>query len=165
MASGPTIKRGKSKQDVETPQEFIAAVEAKFGKLRVDLAATEANTKAPTYISPEQDSLLVRWHRLSGLCWLNPPYANIAPWAQKCAVESTKGAEILFLVPASVGSNWFWDWVWDWADVWVVGRMVFANCYDKKGKLITDPYPKDLILCHYPAVQEQWFQRWRWDKK
>lgn len=165
MASGPTIKRGKSKQDVETPPEFIAAVVPKFGKIAVDLAATKANTKAPTFIGPETDSLTVRWHRLVGLCWLNPPYANIAPWAQKCAVESTKGAEILFLVPASVGSNWFWDWVWEWSDVYSVGRMVFANCYDKKGNLITTPYPKDLILCHYPGVTKQSFQRWRWNKK
>lgn len=88
------------------------------------------------------------------LCFLNPPYFNITVWAKKCAVEVQLGARILLLVPASVGANWWWDWVVPYADVYSVGRMVFDDCYDKQGKLITTPYPKDLFLCHYDWSRE-----------
>jgi hypothetical protein len=43
---GPTVRRHNSKQDYETPIEFMQAVESRFGKIKVDLAATEKDTKA-----------------------------------------------------------------------------------------------------------------------
>lgn len=82
--SGPTINRGGSEQSVETPDEFIAAVERKFGPLVLDLACTRQNSKAPEGIYyPEGDSLQIPWSvistvRAGGLCWLNPEFANIA---------------------------------------------------------------------------------------
>ena len=57
-ALGPTVRRHHSKQDYETPAEFIQAVEVRFGKIKVDLAATEQNAKADRYIT--QASVLSR---------------------------------------------------------------------------------------------------------
>jgi hypothetical protein len=130
---------------------FMRPVEAKFGPLAVDLAASSTNAKAPVWIDEQRNSLSadVSWSVLEGLLWLNPPFTVITPWARKCAEECQLGAQILLLVPASVGANWYWDWVMPFADVYSVGRMVFDDCYDKTGKLITTVYPKDLILCHY----------------
>lgn len=160
--TGPTINRGKGNNNAETPAVFINAVTKKFGPLDVDLAANIGNHKAPLWLGPGSTITpklgqpppynsfdFDCWHTLSGLCWLNPPFTNITPWAKKCSEEVQLGARILLLVPASVGANWYWDWVVPFADVYSVGRMVFDNCYDKYGKLITTPYPKDLILCHY----------------
>ena len=164
MSTGPTIKRGESSGDIWTPQVFIDAVERKFGTLQVDLAASLQNHKAPFWLTEQENSLTVPWHKFNdGRCWLNPPYGNIAPWAKKCAEESKLGAIILFLVPASVGANWYWDYVEPFADVYSVGRMVFDNCFDKQGKLVTTSYPKDLILCHYYSrCTGSRMQRWRW---
>lgn len=165
---GPTINRGSSEQVVETPRAFLAAVESKFEPLAWDLAALDTNHKAPRWITPEQDSLSVDWHKLDGLLWLNCEYANIGPWVKKCANESRLGAEILLLVPGSIGANWYWDFVEPYADVYSVGRMVFENCYDKKtGLLITTPYPKDLILCHYydEPLGHKRMERWPWKLK
>jgi phage N-6-adenine-methyltransferase len=163
MTTGPTIKRGASSGDIWTPQVFIDAVEKRFGSLQVDLAATAENHKAPFWITPEENSLTVAWHKFNdGRLWLNPPYGNLAPWAKKCADEKLLGATILLLVPRS-GANWYWNYVEPFADVYDVGRMVFDNCFDKEGKLVTTSYPKDLILAHYhdssPTQKEQ---RWRW---
>jgi len=161
--SGPTIKRGESSGDIWTPQIFIDAVEKRFGTLQADLAATLESHKAPFWITPEEDSLTVPWHKCNdGRLWLNPPYSNITPWAKKCMEESELGAEILLLVPGSIGANWYWDFVEPYADVYSVGRMVFDNCFDKDGKLVTTPYPKDLILCHYHGDFCERMQRWRW---
>lgn len=153
--TGPTINRGKGNNNASTPMVFIRPVEAKFGRLNWDLAASARNAKAQYYWTEQDNSLTKRWHLLwrdagmNPLCWLNPPFTNITVWARKCAEEVQLGARILLLVPASVGANWFWQWVVPYADVYSVGRMVFDDCYDKAGKLITTPYPKDLVLCHY----------------
>lgn len=167
-AGGPTINRGKGNNSAATPAVFIDAVIQKFGPLSLDLAATDANRKAAYFVSERSFSdglgalspdskwaeVLATSHVLSGkpenrLAWLNPPFTNTTPWARKCAEEVQLGARILLLVPASVGANWYWQWVVPYADVYSVGRVVFDDCYDKDGKLITTPYPKDLILCHY----------------
>lgn len=180
-ATGPTINRGKGNNNASTPMVFIRPVEEKFGPLAVDLAASSHNAKAPVWIDEKRNSLSpdVGWAVLKGLLWLNPPFTNITPWARKCAEEVQLGARILLLVPASVGANWYWDWVVPYADVYSVGRMVFDDCYDKHGKLITTPYPKDLILCHYewrrkdlrtgnewanPSNANGLIYRWRWQQ-
>jgi hypothetical protein len=63
MTTGPSIKRFRSKQSIATPWEFIHAVERKFGPLRVDLAATVDNFKAPSFISPERDTFQQDWNQ------------------------------------------------------------------------------------------------------
>ncbi len=157
--TGAAFNRGKSKQDYSTPDDFIAAVEARFGPLVWDLAASESNAKAPGLFSEEDDSLCdaTGWLPCDvgyGLLWLNPPFTNIAPWAQKCRREFNQGARIALLVPASVGSNWFGEHVHGHALVLPLQgpRLSFDG---------ENGYPKDLMLCVYglPAGFEPW--RWR----
>jgi site-specific DNA-methyltransferase (adenine-specific) len=139
MGLMPKQKPGRSKQDYSTPQDFMRAVESRFGSPTWDLAASFGNRKAPNWIGVERDSLSVAWHELRGPLWLNPPFANIAPWAEKCLNESIKGARVLFLTPASVGSNWYRDFIHDRARVlFLNGRITFEGC--------GDPYPKDCML-------------------
>lgn len=179
-ANGPTMLRGKGNNNAETPWKFVRALEGKFGPLEWDLAASRDNKKAGLFIAEKDDALSLNWSvfrasdlNVRPLCFLNPPFTNITPWARKCAEECQLGARILLLVPASVGANWFWDWVAPFADVYSVGRMVFDNCYDRAGKLITTVYPKDLVLCHYaPGTRGSYVDahlggrteitRWRW---
>lgn len=167
--TGPTIRRGQSSGDIWTPDVFIDAVTINFAMLAVDLAAEAHSCKCPEYIGPEVDSLKQDWVRiLDGRAgWLNPPFGNITPWAKKCAatyIEAESRTEIFLLVPASIGANWFWDWMWDFATVYSVGRMVFDNCFDKHGNLVTTPYPKDLILAHYTnTTPHRTLQRWQWE--
>lgn len=171
--TGAAFNTGSSKQDYATPKEFIAQVENAFGKLQWDLAAHEDNSVLPYghYYGPGSrfggDSLAMPWGKVMsewkpGLpAWLNPPFGNITPWAKKCAEECRQGAEILFLVPASVGSNWFWDHVAPYAHVYAVSpRLSFDGKH---------PFPKDLILAHYrpqrgvaPVGSSFGFSRWKW---
>lgn len=156
MKPGPTITRGRSRQDYATPPDFMAAVSCKFGEPAWDLAATAENTKAQCFFTPEQDSLKQNWHNLNALCWLNPPFDNIGKWAEKCYWETIygNGLQILFLVPASVGSNWFRDYVFRKSFVYFLnGRITFTGC--------TDPYPKDMILCHYGVLPGEAIWKWK----
>ncbi len=158
--TGARLQRGKSRQDYETPPAFFNAVESRFGRIIHDLAATEANTKVPgSFFSPQQDALHQEWWPLcsalpTGWLWLNPPFADIGPWARRCYEQSQRGANILMLVPASVGANWYRDWVHRKAGVLALnGRLTFVGS--------PDPYPKDLILCCYSAVPGG-FDVWTW---
>ncbi len=151
----PKQKRWASNQSVETPDDFIMAVQYCYGMPSFDLAADDDNKKAQFYYDEEDDSLTRNWHELDGLLWLNPPFANITPWAAKCAKESAEGAHVLLLVPASVGSNWFMDHVYGIADVVALnGRLTFKGC--------KDAYPKDCILCEFSPATTGQFSVWDW---
>lgn len=112
-----------------------------------DLAASEANAKADAWYDEEMNALARPWHQINapmGMLWLNPPFDDIAPWAEKCAAECGQPgcAPILLLTPASVGTNWFRDFVFRHALVFALnGRIKFVGS--------SDPYPKDLMLSVY----------------
>lgn len=151
--TGASLNRGGSRQDYETPSDFISAVEHRFGLISCDLAARPDNAKGPIWFDETTNSLSIDWHKTGGALWLNPPFDNIAPWAEKCAAESSKGAKILFLTPASVGSNWFAKFVFKKANVLFLNkRLQFVGA--------KDAYPKDCILSCFGYGEG--FEIWRW---
>jgi phage N-6-adenine-methyltransferase len=158
----PAQKPGLSKQDYATPKIFIDAVKRRFGihEFAYDLAASRENTKAKHFFCEEEDSLKQDWRKIRGDAWLNPPYAHIAPWAEKCAAsagfkyDSGRVRQIYFLVPAAVGSNWFAQHVDGKALVLLLnGRISFD------GKA---PYPKDCILAVFGP--KPGYEVWSWAK-
>lgn len=151
--SGASFSRGSSKQDYATPADFMVAVEKRFGPIDFDLAASLENAKAPRFYTERDNSLIQGWHKSKGLLWLNPPFNDIAPWARKCAKESALGAAILFLTPASIGSEWFANFVFPYARVLALRPRI---SFDGK-----NPYPKDCILSvfHNPIPG---MELWRW---
>lgn len=177
--TGPSVKRHQSEQVVATPWEFIRAVEAKFGPIAVDLAATHENKKARVFISPEMDTFKQDWTLwLQGrLGWLNPEFDPMKTWVAKCAMEQRRGAEFTVLSPASIGTNWFWDHVQPYAEIhcltpriaFVGSHNVFPKKHPRAGQRVCDescegcsPYPKDLILSHYKQNPSHELQRWKW---
>lgn len=146
MTTMPAQKPHRSRQDYATPPEFMAAVKNLLGisKFDIDLAADDSNHKADVWLHEAMNSLSADWplimanRDMHGWAWLNPPFSNIEPWAQKCW-ES--GIKIAFLVPAAVDSNWYRDWVDGKAYVFNLnGRISFDG---------VGPYPKDCILAIY----------------
>lgn len=160
----PQQKPGQSKQDYATPPEFIRAVQRRLGLggFTHDFAADATNAKAPTFWSAEDDALqhsIGDWelHSRHGWSWLNPPYSDIGPWAARCLYAKEMGGNIAFLVPASVGSNWYRDFVHNKALVLALnGRLAFMP--DKPDWL----YPKDCVLCLYSPRVTPGFDVWNW---
>jgi phage N-6-adenine-methyltransferase len=153
----PAQNRGESRQDYETPPDFVAAVVRMFGPLSVDLACLPPTAKASDYLTPDDDSLSVSWaEHYRGNCWLNPPFSHIPPWAKKCAKEIKKMGphdRILFLTPASIGANWFWDHVAPNALVLPLSpRLIFVG--------EVHHYPKDLMLSVFG--EKPGIERWKW---
>ena len=152
----PEQKPGRSIQNYATPAEFIRAVKKRWDieEFDYDLAADGDNSQAPFHFCEEEDSLKQNWTRLIGNLWLNPPFANIDPWAEKCARDAAVGRRIFFLTPASIGANWFANHVWKKARVFALqGRLSFD------GKA---PYPKDCMLSVFP---DNGFEIWDWRKE
>lgn len=137
------------KQDWRTPPEFLTAVTRRFGPIDFDLAATTTYEVSETgsHFSPEIDALSMRWDL--GVCdhpvrvaFLNPPFANIRPWAKKLDEECRLLPRwTLLLVPASMGSGWWRDHVLGKAMAFGIPRMAFVGA--------DAMYPKDLALCAY----------------
>jgi phage N-6-adenine-methyltransferase len=158
----PRQRPGRSKQDYRTPPEFLAAVRARLGieAFAFDFATDGGNAVAQNYFL--DSSLDEDWPsqlpRENVWGWLNPPYANLAPWVKKAYESAKAGAHIAALVPAGVGANWWRDWVHEKADVLLLnGRLTFVGC--------TAPYPKDcaLLLYHPTAVSTGGcYDVWSW---
>lgn len=157
----PKQRPGRSEQSVATPHDFLSRVKTALGieTFVWDFAASRVNTVSPRgYFDEADDALTIPdWHTKTGAKgwgWLNPPYANIAPWVERCA-DCGDLAHIALLVPASVGSNWFREEVLGQALVIALnGRLTFCGH--------TAPYPKDLMLCLYGPDVIPRFTVWDW---
>lgn len=162
--SPPRQKPGRSKQDFVTPVTFIRPVKRRLGirGFAFDFAADYLNTKAPRFWNETADALSFSpddWRAQlgSGWGWLNPPFADIAPWAAQCAAVGRRGGSIAFLVPAAVGSNWFRDHVHGQALVLLLnGRIAFMPERPTWG------YPKDCILVLYSPRVRPGYEVWSW---
>lgn len=155
----PRQKPHRSEQAVQTPRDFLDAVEERFGRIYLDLAATRRNRVTHAYYGPrshlEKDALAVAWpHHRSGLLWLNPPFGDITPWAFRCS-EQRHRSKVGFLVPASVGASWFREFVTPYAYVFELApRLKFVGH--------SSAYPKDLVFAMYTPEGYVGREAWLW---
>lgn len=147
-----------------TPREFLDAVERRFGKIGIDLAAKRDNHVVPAYFGPGspfeiEDSLAPTtawddWIDPRELRWLNPEFADVRPWAAKCALFRGSVTTTM-LTPASVGTDWFEDHVWGKALVLLLRpRMKFVGAEDQ--------FNRDLMLSVYGPRVAPGVDLWRW---
>jgi phage N-6-adenine-methyltransferase len=154
----PLQKPGRSKQDYQTPPEFLKAVHKRLltQYLWWDLAASAENSVGHAgYFDEETNSLKQDWDQWadqSMWLWCNPPYSDIGPWVAKAAASK---AHIAMLVPASVGAKWWYDHVDGIAHVlFLKGRLTFPP--------ETKPYPKDCALLLYTPFVKGGYEVWNW---
>ena len=152
--------RNTSRQIVGTDIRIIEAVEARFGRLEVDLAAIPELAKAPEYITPEMDSLSYKteWP-INKLCWINPPFNNTGEFAKKAAGYRRAYGDrfkCLMLVPASIGTNWFINYCYPYASVIPLkGRPHFQGYEERAGV--------DFMLVNYSGEPGKLEQPWDWE--
>ena len=155
----PKQKPGKSRQDYQTPIEFVRAVRGLLGivDFDIDLAADTRNRVCREFYSQRKSAFDHTWRVRNGWNWCNPPFTKIGPWVER-GLEMTRDreAQTCFLLPASVSSNWFAEWAHQKALVlFVRPRLTFVGC--------DDPYPKDLMLLLYSPAVPPGYDTWRWD--
>lgn len=158
----PKQKPGKSEQSVQAPSDFMQAIGHGWGSPVFDLASDSKNTQAPSFFSEQDDSLKQDWTKLKGVLWLNPPYADIGPWVEKCYKTAKawdpdlQDRRILVLIPAAVGTNYWHEWVHNKCEVsFLRPRLTFVGH--------KHPYPKDLVLLNYSsAFWLSGYETWKW---
>ena len=174
----PPQRPGSSAQDVTTPFELVEAVEARFGPIAWDLAATAENAqggRTPGGLASlrrygpgsaaGEDALVQPWERLQGTTFCNPPFGNIAPWAERAArslaavrLDAARRHRhdwrLCLLTPANVGSNWFVEHIHGRALVLALNPRVRFVGHE-------DDYPQSLILSVFGADRTG-FEPWRW---
>ena len=135
-------RRGKSKQDFGTPREVLDGIERRFGKIGIDLAAREDNKVCERFISPEQDTLKINWSELivpeGHIRFINPPYANLEPFAKQLAATKNDSRFTIMLCPASMGSKWWVKHVLGQVNALGIPRVKFRGA--------DSIYPKDLSI-------------------
>lgn len=106
MRYTPTTHKQKgSRQNVGTPWWIIDIWESEFAPFVVDLAADKDNAKCANYVTEDEDSLSMDWHKRCNKDspgWLNNPYANCAAWVSYCHAQAHLGATVVQLIPASL---------------------------------------------------------------
>jgi len=138
--------RGTSKQTYRTPRDFLAAVQATFGPIALDLAADSPHV-CERWLGPGspwgakfEDAFAVDWFPLvptGRIAYLNPPFSNIAPWARKCVEQAEKGLRIILLTPFTCGNRQ--DIVYPHAlTLGLRPRLTFDG--------ESSPYPKDIQI-------------------
>lgn len=155
----PVQKPGKSKKDYCTPPALIKCVKhrLKINNFTVDLAADEHNSLGFLYFDEKMDSLIQPWANHKGWLWCNPPYSTIELWVEKAAKEARLGAQIVMLIPASVGANWWRDWVEPNAFIsYLNGHLNFIP--DQPKAL----YPKDCALLFFTPWEFIGHEIWTW---
>lgn len=135
-------RRGKSKQDFQTPKEFLLAIRRRFGVIGIDLAARADNSVAEQFITPEQDSLKQDWTKVKlqpgEVSFANPPFSKLDDWAEQLATTRYCSWWTLMLCPASVSCNWWTNHVRGKVVEFSTPRMQFRGSDSN--------YPKDLCL-------------------
>lgn len=92
-----------------TPSRYVAPLNREF-LFTLDVAATAESAKAPRYFDIQKNGLAQSWARER--CWMNPPYSDITPWAEKALNESQMyGALVVGLLPAWTDRAWWHEYV------------------------------------------------------
>lgn len=115
-------KRTRGKQNWQTPKIVFNNLN-KITPFCIDLAADAKNALCTNYFDETDNALDIDWNawyntrvasrQFSWDLWgfLNPPFANLAPWYQKCYEEQEKGFQTVMLVQASTDPQYFHDFI------------------------------------------------------
>lgn len=99
-------------QDWETPQFIFDRLDEEFD-FQLDAAASPLNHKVKSYLTKEQNALLIPWY---GRVFVNPPYGRYitGKFVKKAYEETLAGnAElVVLLLPARTDTKWFHDYIW-----------------------------------------------------
>lgn len=116
------------RDDWQTPPKLFNYIHSTVG-FKVDAAANSVNHLLPDWYGPgspiAEDALTVPlW---ASPAWCNPPYGRgINKWLEKFVEQQRLGNIIVALLPASTGTQWWWEWIVPNGEIlFLVGRIPF----------------------------------------
>jgi phage N-6-adenine-methyltransferase len=121
----PKVYHLHESDDWGPPQVEFDKLHAESG-FTVDTCGIPSNAKCNRYFTPEQDGLRQDWGR--EVCFMNPPYSQVARWIAKAYEASRAGATVVCIINASVDTRWWHQYVEGRAEVrFPKGRWKFER--------------------------------------
>jgi len=112
------------KDNWETPADVFDPVQREFGIL-LDVCATADNTKCARYFTPTDDGIKQDWG--TNICWMNPPFSEVADWLRKALASAQAGATVVCLVKHTPGAGWWRKTIAPNTEVRALGRVRFVG--------------------------------------
>lgn len=120
-----SVKTGGS-DNWQTEDKVLDAV-CCIGPIGLDPATAPDNpTDAEYFFTEEDDGLSQEWLG-HGLVFGNPPYSQNRLWVAKCVEQAKQGAEIVLLIPARTGAQYFAPCWGAQAINFISGRLTFND--------------------------------------
>jgi phage N-6-adenine-methyltransferase len=129
-----------------TPPHIIKALEERYGPL-FDPCPADSNLQILSTWDGKTDGLEMNWPQ-DQVCFVNPPFSNLAAWAKKVWQQSYHyGVEVVMLLPARTDTKYFHNFICNDAELeFFKGRIRFINPETgKPGEAA--PFPT--MLAHY----------------
>ena len=142
-------------QDWATPISFVIAVEQYLRiKFDTDVCAYSTNAKCTNFYTEADDGLTKEW---TGICWMNPPYNEVAKRLQYAYEQSKKhDSTIVCLVPARPDTKWFHDIACKGSIIFLKGRIQFEHPTKTAG---SPAFPLMLVIFNNRPTN---FSTWDW---
>jgi site-specific DNA-methyltransferase (adenine-specific) len=110
-----------------TPMDFFTKCSDEVWGFDLDPCSDWKNAKTDKFYTKEDDGLSKKW---IWKVFCNPPYSDIAKWAEKCHTEIIGGADIIyFLIPARTDTRYFHDFLYkkEWVELrFIKWRLKFG---------------------------------------
>lgn len=100
-----------------TPQQVIDYIENRFGKIKLDLCASDEGHVCDYYLTESDDFLDDKWikpenalnanSKNGDLHWMNPPYSNPLPFVQQAIKWSQAGYAVAGILNNDSSTKWF----------------------------------------------------------
>lgn len=95
-----------------TPLEVVDYIEKRFGKIQLDLCASDESHVCDFYITEQENFLDNSWLASlmvdhGDLCWMNPPYSNPLPFVQQAITWSIHGYAVAGILNNDTSTKWF----------------------------------------------------------
>lgn len=95
-----------------TPPEVIDYIENRFGKIQIDLCASDEGYVCNFYITEQENFLDDNWYLdtmvdYGALCWLNPPYSNPLPFVKQAIKWSNAGYAVAGILNNDTSTKWY----------------------------------------------------------
>jgi hypothetical protein len=103
------------------------------------------------YPEPNFDGLNIPWPKW---VFVNPPFCELAQWAEKCAHEHEHGtAHIVLLMPARTDTKAFHEYVLKYAEIeFIQRRLKFVDLDNSSIKPVSAPFP--CLLAHFGGIRK-----------
>lgn len=95
-----------------TPPEVVDYIQSRFGKIQLDLCASETGSVCDFYLDEHDNFLNDAWLASSmidngQLCWMNPPYSNPLPFVKQAIKWSRAGYAVAGILNNDPSTKWF----------------------------------------------------------